>query len=63
MEKETDHFYPHIPGIGKTQFASGGQHVVKLANHELIPFGGGGALGEDCMDKTGVVLVLSLLIS
>ena len=26
----------------KTQFASGGQHVVKLAKHELVPWGGGG---------------------
>ena len=41
MEKETDHFYPHIPGIER-QFASGGQHVVKLAKHELVPWGGGG---------------------
>lgn len=62
MEKETDHFYPHIPGIER-QFASGGQHVVKLAKHELVPWGGGWALGEDCMNKTGVILVLSLLIS
>ena len=56
MEKETDHFYPHIPGIGKKQFASGGQHVVKLANHELIPFGGRGHSAKTAWTKQGSYL-------